>query len=104
MYTVIAPVSTTVMLGEEAKFSCAYTEDTYMGILWLVNNQSIYPLGIQSTKQPVDGGLASTLTVIGSAQFDNASIQCSLRLSPTVNKPLQLAFLTVLGKLHTIIE
>ena len=103
MYTVIAPVSTTVMLGEEAKFSCAYTEDTYMGILWLVNNQSIYPLGIQSTEQHVDGVVTSTLTVDGSAQYDNASIQCAL-VSTTVNKPLQLAFLTVLGKLHTIIE
>ena len=94
------------MLGEEAKFYCEYTEDTNTtGILWLVNNKSIYLSdGIQHTEQHVDGGLGSTLTVIGSAQYDNASIQCSLGASPTENNPLlPLAFLTVLGKPHTII-
>ena len=100
MYTVIAPVSTTVKLGEEAKFSCS---GEALIVVWTINDNSIGLLGIQSTEQIVDGVLTSTITVIGSAQYDNASIQCLLYVSFATILPLPPVFLTVLGNPCTIV-
>ena len=69
-----------------------------MEIFWTIDGSDVGLLGIQPTKQYQDPVLESNLTLIGSAQYDNASIQCLLGVSPTTNRPLPPAFLTVLGK------
>ena len=95
MWTVIGPVSKAVLLGEEANFSCTAEA---LGILWTINGISFVLLGIEPIKQSKDGVLTSTITVNGSAQYDNASIQCVLIISPTTTHPIPPVFLTVLGE------
>ena len=99
IHIVISPVSTTVLLGEEAKFSCS---GETLAIVWTINGTSIGSLGIRPSEETVNGVVTSDLTVIGSAQYDNASIQCVLVNSPTVTF-LPPVSLTVLGKPQTIV-
>ena len=87
-----------VLLGKEAKFSCS---GEAFGVVWTINGISIGSLGIHPSEETVDGVVTSTITVIASAQYDNASIQCFLGVSPTTNLPLPPAFLTVLGMPQT---
>ena len=95
MYLGIPPVSTTVLLDEEAKFNCS---GEALRIVWTINGIGTdWLIGVHSSKQSVDGVVTSTLTVIGSAQYDNASIQCVLVKLPT-NNGLPPVYLTVLGK------
>ena len=94
MYTVIPPKSTSVMLGEEAKFSCS---GEALAVFWTINGVGIAGLGIDSTEENVNGVLTSTITVTGSAQYDNASILCVL-VSLLTNNPLPPVYFTVLGK------
>ena len=93
--TVSAPVSTSVKLGEEARFSCA--EEAYL-ILWTIDNINTDLLGIKPTFKEVDGILRSNLTLTGTVENNNVSIQCWVVYLDA--PPLQLppVFLTVLGK------
>ena len=97
MHTVIAPVSTTVLLGEKATFSCS---GEVLAVFWTINNISALVLDIHPTVDKVDNVVTSNLSVIGSAQYNNSSIQCVL-VSHLTNLPFPPAFLTVLGKLQT---
>ena len=88
------------MFGEQAKFSCS---GEALGVVWTINGISPESLGIDLSQQSVNGVFITTITVIGSAQYDNASIQCVLVVSPTTILTLPPVFLTVLGKPKTII-
>ena len=98
MCTVIPPVSATVLLGEKATFSCS---GQTLAIVWTMNNISLAVLGIQPTEEKKDNVITSTITVTGSAQDNNASIQCVLIVSLSTNLPLSPVFLTVLGQPQT---
>ena len=80
MRTVIPPVSTTVLLGEKATFSCS---GEVLAVFWTINNISALVLGIHPTLDKVDNVVTSYLTVIGSAYYSNASIKCVLIVLPT---------------------
>ena len=96
MCVVVSPESTTVLLGEEASFSCS---GEALAIIWTINRIGAEHLDVKIEVQtPMQGVFMSTITINGSAQYNNASIQCVLIVSPTTVSLPPPVFLTVLGK------
>ena len=99
LYTVVPPESVSVILGQEAEFVCAGVS---IAIGWTINGTSVEDFGASSTDEVVDGVRRSTLTVSGSVENNNASIQCLLIVSASEILPLPPVFLTVLGKFRVV--
>ena len=77
-------------------FSCA--GDAFL-IIWTIDEVNTDLLGIKPAVKKVDGILSTNLTLTGSVENNNVSIQCWVYYLS--GPPLQMppVFLTVLGKL-----
>ena len=93
---VIAPVSMSVMIGEEATFFCA---GKAFLISWTIDDvDTDFLHDVEPIIKETGGIISSNLTLVGSVENNNASIQCwviYLYSPPTLLPPV---FLTVLGK------
>ena len=88
------PQSTSVLLGQNATFSCA---GKGLQIIWTNHDENVDLLGLKHTNEVVDDVRMSNLTVNGSAESNNYSIKCLIAVlhsSPLQSQPV---FLTVLG-------
>ena len=92
--TAVLPESMHVMVGQNATFSCG---GEALAILWFINNQNIDDLGIKDVFEKVEDFRTSNITVSGVVEYHNASIQCVLYSTVTVDA-LPPVLLTVFGK------
>ena len=98
----IQPMSASVLLGETAVFTCAGETDI---LLWTINGQvQTFP---EAAEHGVDILFDNTsfpavklnLTIPGTMENDNVSVQCLLILPSNVIVYSSVVFLTVRGKL-----
>ena len=95
------PVSTSVLLEEEAHFSCAGTGPL---MLWLINGQQVKNLvGVRFDTNVTNGVATSDLFIMSTVENDNASVQCLLIIG-NANVASEPAYLTVLGELWSTIK
>ena len=95
MYVVIHPNSTSVLFGQDATFSCT---GEGLAIVWTLDGTNVDELGIEATNDIINGIRISTLTIIGSVETNNVSIQCVIIRSDSIPVLSEPVFLTVLGK------
>ena len=85
-----------MLLGESATFSCA-GEDVFT-IAWNIDGDSAEDLGFEPTNDVVAKVRMSNLTITGTVEYNNASIQCVMFFLTSPKISLAPVFLTVLGK------
>ena len=96
VHVAIQPQSTSVLLGQNATFSCA---GKGLSIIWTNHDENVDLLGLEPTNDVVDDVRISNLTITGSAESNNFSIKCVLAVLHSIPLQSQPVFLTVLGKL-----
>ena len=95
----VQPPSASVLLGQDATFSCA---GEAFAIIWTINDIVVQDLGLEPTDDLVDSVRISNLTITGSLKNNNVSIKCLFIMSDASSKTSPSVLLTLLGKSSTV--